>query len=168
MERHFDQHYDNHGAMARTGLINKSLLQKLLSHDYFDLPAPKSTGREVFNSQWLATQNSDSVDGLTLLTTVTELTAITMADAIKQTGVNEGGLLICGGGSHNDFLLERLQHHCKNWRVTTTLSAGFDPDWIEAAAFGWLARQRWHQLPGNLTSVTGARRETILGAVYLP
>ena len=168
MEHHFNQRYDNGGETARSGTTDKQLLKNLLSNDYFKLPAPKSTGRELFNSQWLASQNCDQIDPKNLLATVTELTAMTIATEIKQLSVDEGSVLVCGGGSHNDYLLERLQRHCGDWSVTTTGAAGFNPDWIEAAAFGWLAHQRWHHLPGNLMSVTGAKRQAILGAVYLP
>ena len=167
-ERYFDQRYDDRGNIARSGTIEPTLLKKLLDHDYFKQPAPKSTGREIFNSDWLVSLTNDQIEPHSLLATVTELTAVTLADEIIKTGYSQGSVMVCGGGSHNDYLLERIQHHCNDWKITTTLTAGFDPDWIEAAAFGWLAHQRWHRLPGNLTSVTGARRETILGAVYLP
>ena len=168
MERHFNKQYDNRGEMARSGSVDAPLLNKLLSNEYFNLPAPKSTGRELFNGRWLDSHNSDQIDPKNQLATVTELTAISIATAVKRLAVDDGSVLVCGGGSHNDYLLDRLQHHCGDWNVTTTSSVGFDPDWIEAAAFGWLAHQRWHHLPGNLASVTGAKRQTILGAVYLP
>ena len=167
-ERFFDQRYDDRGAIARQGIVEPTLLKKLLNHDYFKQPAPKSTGREVFNSEWLISLNGDQIEPHSLLTTLTELTARSLTDEINKTGFRGGSVLVCGGGSHNDYLLERIQHYCNDWKINTTLTAGFDPDWIEAAAFAWLARQRWHRLPGNLTSVTGAKRETILGAVYLP
>ena len=52
--------------------------------------------------------------------------------------------------------------------VQSTAKLGLDPNWVEACAFAWLAKQRIDRRCGNLAAVTGASRRTVLGAVYLP
>ena len=67
----------------------------------------------------------------------------------------------------NDFLMKRLSELAKpNFNVYTTEKYGLDPDWIEAMAFAWLARQTLNHKPGNVPSVTGAKKAVILGGVY--
>ena len=48
------------------------------------------------------------------------------------------------------------------------MELGIGPEWVEACAFAWLARQRLEEKPGNLPSVTGASRMAVLGALHLP
>ena len=52
--------------------------------------------------------------------------------------------------------------------LNSTAQLELDPNWVEACAFAWLAKQRMESKTGNLPAVTGAQRETILGGVYLP
>ena len=81
--------------------------------------------------------------------------------------MNEGELLICGGGAHNLYLMTRLQLLAKPYfTIDTTEKFGIAPDWIEAVAFAWLAKQTLHKKTGNIISVTGAKNPTILGGVY--
>jgi anhydro-N-acetylmuramic acid kinase len=78
-----------------------------------------------------------------------------------------GEILICGGGAHNRFLMTRINELAKpNLRVDTTQKYGIDPDWVEAVAFAWLAKQTLERQPGNLPSVTGAKQAAILGGIY--
>lgn len=67
-------------------------------------------------------------------------------------------LLVCGGGSRNPLLMERISALLPEWEVTTTTEFGLDIDYVEAAAFAWLAYQRIHNLPSNMPSVTGAKK----------
>lgn len=75
-------------------------------------------------------------------------------------------LLVCGGGARNSLLMERLSALLPNWRVATTTEFGLDIDYVEAAAFAWLAYQRMHSLPSNMPSVTGAKKSASLGVIY--
>lgn len=159
--------YDQQGQWAAGGQIIPELLDKLLADPYFAKPFPKSTGREHFNLNWLnahlqqLTQRwlPDDVQ-----TTLTELTAITIIDAIKQL-TNNGPILICGGGIKNRYLMQRLSIQGRNFQIASTADYGIDPEWIEAAAFAWLAKQTLDGQPGNLPSVTGATKSSILGAI---
>ena len=75
-------------------------------------------------------------------------------------------VLVCGGGVHNDDLMARLRITLAGMQVETTATAGLDPDWVEAAAFAWLAMRSAHDQPGNLPSVTGATGAAVLGAIF--
>ena len=78
--------------------------------------------------------------------------------------INEG--YVCGGGAHNQYLMQRLAFHLGDCKLETTTALGIHPDWVEAIAFAWMARQTLHQKPANHPSVTNAEKFTILGAVY--
>jgi anhydro-N-acetylmuramic acid kinase len=100
------------------------------------------------------------------MATLVELTALSLVKGIQYLESNIDEFFVCGGGAHNNYLMERLSHHLKPGKVKSTISLGIHPDWVEAMAFAWLARQTIKQLPGNLPSVTSAKTPTILGGVY--
>ena len=169
IHQHEGATYDTAGAWAARGKVSASLLDKLLSHDFLNLPPPKSAGREQFNLDYLQTQIStlrDPIGPVDVQATLLEFTAQSLCDAIKQecSGVQE--VYVCGGGVHNDALMQRIAALLTPVPVSSTATAGIDPDWMEALAFAWLARQTMHGLPGNLPEATGARGARILGAIY--
>ena len=98
--------------------------------------------------------------------TLCELTAVSLADAVRATTPAGCELLVCGGGVHNRELMRRITMQLPRHEVTTTAAAGLEPDWVEAAAFAWLAMRRLQDLPGNLPSVTGASGLALLGSVH--
>ncbi|MDY6979272.1 MAG: anhydro-N-acetylmuramic acid kinase, partial [Pseudomonadota bacterium] len=153
---------------AASGHVHPGLLERLLNDPYFERPPPKSTGREYFNLDWLQPRLAAFADlaPRDVQATLCELSARTIAEALQVTmeGVEE--VLICGGGVHNRQLYQRLEELLTPARVTSTTEAGIDPDWVEAAAFAWLARQTLNGQPGNLPSVTGASRPVVLGGIY--
>lgn len=167
--KHTGKAYDESGNWAKSGTINTELLNKLLAHEFFAKPAPKSTGREDFHIDWLESQLDGFVDTTPtdIQTTLVELTAKSAADAILKTShelsINIGELFVCGGGAYNGYLLSRLAHHLPSWHVTTTKDIGLAPTWVEGVAFAWLARRHELGLAGNLPSVTGASKEVVLG-----
>ena len=170
--------YDNEGAWAASGQISDGLLNSFLADPYFALTAPKSTGREYFNLIWLERQLSlfCKVAPETLLendvqATLAELTVQSIADCINQNSSNVSALAVCGGGRLNKYLMQRLAGNCelnatRKINVQPTEYWGVDGDSLEAAAFAWLAYQRMSNLPGNIPSVTGAKGERILGAIF--
>ena len=173
IKKHTQKNFDNNGDWASGGTINNKLLDLLLSDHYFSLPAPKSTGKEYFNLLWLQKRLKEnisiSVKPQDMQATLAELTARSISDAIntaisKPQDWNE--LYVCGGGTHNQFLMERLQHHLPAFKIASTEILGVSPDWVEAIAFAWLAKQTLQGKPGNLASVTGAKGARILGAIY--
>jgi anhydro-N-acetylmuramic acid kinase len=164
---HFQQSCDQGGELAANGVLDQTLLAAMLADSYFQIPPPKSTGREYFNLQWLKKYlPASGINALDVLTTLTHLTAHSMADAIRRFAPQTDRLLACGGGVHNDYLMKLLAELLAPCRVGSTAEAGLDPDFVEAAAFAWLAKQTIEHKAGNLPSVTGARKAVILGGVY--
>ncbi|MGH8492854.1 MAG: anhydro-N-acetylmuramic acid kinase [Moraxellaceae bacterium] len=161
--------YDAGGEWAASGDVHTGLLQKMLTHDYLKRPAPKSTGREDFNLAWLQTQLASLAENIAdedVQATLLELTAVSVAKAVNNTGLPQGELLLCGGGAFNTALWHRLQDLLPAWTLHSTADFGLAPSWVEAAAFAWLARQTLRGLPGNLAAVTGAAGPRILGGIY--
>lgn len=161
--------YDAGGEWAASGDVQAGLLQKLLSHDYFRRAAPKSTGREDFHLVWLQEQLASldtQIADVDVQATLLDLTAISVADAIRNTGLAQGELLLCGGGTFNTALWHRLRNLLPDWSLHSTADFGLAPGWVEAAAFAWLARQTLLGLPGNLPAVTGAAGPRILGGIW--
>lgn len=159
---------DKNGDWGRNGKIHEALLKHLLQDPYFHLVAPKSTGREYFNVTWLQTYLEEfaDIDPASVQATLTELTALSIIEAIKPL-MPQGEILICGGGVHNEFLLSRLKHAaCLAYQLHSTEVYGLHPDWVEATAFAWLAKQTLNKQAGNAPAVTGAKEKTILGGVY--
>ncbi len=169
VRRHLDEPFDRNGAFARQGQVALPLLEACLDDPYFEAAPPKSTGREYFNARWLdgrieaLRERPSQAD---VQATLAELTAVTIARAIHAHAPGCGRVLVCGGGSHNTFLMGRLGELCAPAAVSSTAATGLDPDWVEAAAFAWLARETLAGRPGNRPQVTGARAPAVLGGIY--
>jgi anhydro-N-acetylmuramic acid kinase len=165
---HREGAFDDKGAWGASGNVQADLLNSMLGHDYFQQSGPKSTGKELFNLQWLESclQQFDSFAPADVQATLAELTAISICNSIHDSGPGTEDVYICGGGAHNDYLMSRLAHHLKRANVASTSEVGIDPDWVEAMTFAWLARQTLNQATGNAPQVTGASGPRILGAIY--
>lgn len=159
---------DEGGEWASGGRLDRDLLAALLDEPYFAAPPPKSTGRELFNAAWLDAKLAAAgrrPDDRDVQATLAELTAETIAAAIARHAPGCARLIVCGGGAHNADLLARLERAARI-TVESTERYGIGPDWVEGAAFAWLARARLAGWPGNVPSVTGARKPVMLGGVY--
>jgi len=163
-----NQAYDANGDWAAEGWVQESLLARLLTHPYLQLPPPKSTGKEAFNLAWLDQQLSNTPDlsAVDVQATLAEFTARTITDAIAISDQNIDEIYICGGGAANGDLMRRIRSRIGPAHLGTTTELGCDPTWVEAAAFAWLAFRRLEGLAGNVTQATGASGERILGGVY--
>ena len=166
-QRHLGEPFDRDGAFAASGQVQQGLLDAMLADHYFSLPPPKSTGREHFHLHWLATHATvDSLKPADVQATLLELSARSIGAAIEQYAAAADDVLACGGGVHNAALMRRLAELLAPRTLRSTAELGIDPDFLEATAFAWLARQRLLNLPGNLPAVTGARGPRVLGAIY--
>ena len=167
-EQHRGERFDADGGWAASGRVDPPLLGRLLQAPYFGLPAPKSTGRDLFNLAWLARHLSASGSGTVspgdVQATLLALTVRTIADAVNAYRLAE--IYVCGGGAANRTLMVRLQGALPGVRVDSTDRLGLAPQAVEATAFAWLARQRISGEPGNLPSVTGAHGPRVLGALH--
>lgn len=169
MNKHHQKDFDEHGEWASQGQSNSTLLNTLLQEPYFNMPPPKSTGRELFNLKWLEEKIKMlpiEVSPQDTQTTLIELTAISISGAVQKFFHSFNEIYICGGGAYNTFLMHRIEALLLPRMVASTQSLGIDPRWVEASAFAWLAKQTIERKSGNLPSVTGATAPTILGAVY--
>ena len=168
--QNLDKPYDEDGAWAAAGTVSGELLQEMLSDKYFELPPPKSTGFEYFNTDWLNAKISSlgkaAPMAVDIQATLAELSARTIASAILENTPGTIEVLVCGGGVHNKDLVRRLTTCLAGSTVKSTESFGLHPDWVEAAAFAWLAGRRLEGKPGNIPAVTGASRPAVLGAIY--
>jgi anhydro-N-acetylmuramic acid kinase len=166
MRKNTGSGFDDQGAWAKSGAPDAGLLQSLKADSWFELPPPKSTGFEHFNLDWLAKTAGPSLRPADVQATLAELTAQTVAEAIQRWAPGTSSVLVCGGGVKNVDLMHRIGTRLPGIQVQSTALAGIDPDWVEAAAFAWLARQRLLARCGTEPSVTGASRPAILGAIY--
>lgn len=169
IQRHQGTRYDRDGAWACSGRVDAGLLDALMHHPYLREPPPKSAGREQFNLESLDATLSAlgrSLAPQDVQATLLEYTAATLADAIQRECPGAQELYVCGGGAHNAALMRRLTVLLPGVHVDSTAALGINPDWMEALAFAWLARQALHGEPGNLPAVTGARGTRVLGAMY--
>lgn len=162
--RHLGSTRDENGGWAASGAVRADLLADWLREPYFAAPAPKSTGREHFNLDWLAARLPTGIAAADVQATLLALTARSIADALAAYGIEE--IYACGGGVHNGALMAALRARLPGARLASTAVLGLDPDFVEAAGFAWLARARLLGLPGNLPSVTGARGLRLLGGIY--
>jgi anhydro-N-acetylmuramic acid kinase len=165
---HLGSRYDAGGAWAASGRVVETLLSALLAEPYFALPPPKSTGRELFHRGWLDRFGLSREAPQDVQATLAALTARSIALAVQRECAGAAELLVCGGGAHNASVMRELAAALPAIRVGTTADAGIDPDWVEAMAFAWLARETLAERPGNLPSVTGAAGPRVLGAIYPP
>lgn len=168
IQRHKRESYDRDGAWSASGHAHPALLEQLLRHPYFQQTGPRSTGKEAFNLAWLDHNLKAFTDiaAQDVQATLIELTTVSIAQAIKNCPSDISEVYVCGGGSHNAHLMERLSAHMAPATVASTAQLNMDPDWVEAATFAWLANRTLEGLAGNARAVTGAAGPRILGGIY--
>lgn len=166
--KHTGNPFDENGAWGAQAKHHAKLLELLLSHPYLHQSPPKSTGRETFNLPWLESQLDsleDEIEPQCVQATLVLYTSLSIAKHIHQIGdVNE--VYVCGGGSHNDFLMESLENELFDCELHSTDELGIPPDAVEAVAFAWLAYANLNNIAANIPSVTGASKPAVLGGFY--
>ena len=179
IQRCKQQPYDDNGTWAQQGQVIPTLLTQMLKEPYLQLPAPKSTGRELFNLAWIekaiqasnTPHQSNEQHQANIQRTLLELTAETIKQAFEQqmqsqeAGYNTK-LAVCGGGAHNPVLMQRLAELLPHVNVSSTREFGIDPDWVEAGTFAWLASETLKNRRFDNRSLTGASGQIVLGAIY--
>jgi anhydro-N-acetylmuramic acid kinase len=172
-QRHLGAPYDKAGRFAAGGTVDQPLLNALLDEPFFEQPPPKSTGRDLFNREWLDAKLSafGALDPADVQATLAALTAISIAREIERHAPGCRAVYVCGGGARNPYLLQALeraldQSGVSGVPVMTTEALGVPPHHVEALAFAWLAMRCVERTAGNLPAVTGAAGERVLGAIY--
>ncbi|ARG97493.1 anhydro-N-acetylmuramic acid kinase [Legionella micdadei] len=166
IKRNLGQEYDENGVWASTGKIIEPLLEKMLADPYFQREQPKSIGKEYFSLAWLESHLDPHYSINDVQATLLMLTATAIAQGIKMEAKAPCQLLICGGGAHNSALLAALGHLLPELKIHSTDSIHINPDFIEATMCAWLAEKTLNRIPLDLSQITGAKRSTILGAIY--
>lgn len=172
-QKYFDTPYDEDGKMAKSGEIDKVLLEVMLDDEYFKQDYPKSTGREYFNLAWVE-EKIASVDSCLrrnddfskdVLRTLTELTATSIVNEAKKFDIES--IILCGGGTKNSLLVERIGIlFGKNVKLTSDY--GVREDAIEAMMMSYFAYLRIRKQKAELKDVTGAKENLIAGGLYEP
>ncbi len=167
-QKHKNIAYDKNGEWAASTTADKDLLKHLMSDRFITQQPPKSTGREHYNLNWLEQQLSDfkPLSAERVQATLCQFTCDSIVNAIENNLNDIDTLIVCGGGVHNRHLMHLLRKALSQLTVKTSDDYGVKPDWVEAIAFAWLARQTLNNLPGNIPAVTGASRPVVLGATY--
>lgn len=176
VQQHLHRAYDENGVWAASGKVNQRLLEAFLTEPFFAAPAPKSTGRDLFDRRWLMRHLRAAdcwQDGLVakaedIQATLMELTAYSVSEAISACLLPSplARLLLCGGGAHNTALRLRLADMMPEVEVLASDDFGLSAQQVEAVAFAWLAKMRIEGRALSLPAVTGAKGWRVLGAVY--
>jgi anhydro-N-acetylmuramic acid kinase len=156
--------YDRDGERATRGTVDASLLAELLEDPYYEMPAPKSTGKEYFHEAYLREKvGARSITPDDLLATLAELTVETVARAVEGYGVTE--LFAAGGGTRNPVLMAGLRRRLPNVAISLIDDFGVPEDAKEACLFALIGFLSVHGLASTVPTATGARHETVLGAI---
>ena len=166
--RHTGTGFDTGGAFAATGRVDDAVLARLLDEPWFALPPPKSTGRDQFHLDWVASKLDGNESTADVQATLLALSVRTVAAALQASQPATRRLIACGGGVHNPVLMGALADAMPGIQVESSATHGLDPDCVEAMAFAWLARETLANRPGNLPAVTGAAGPRVLGGIYPP
>ena len=164
--RHTSEAFDRDGAFAASGRVDDALLARLLDEPWFALPPPKSTGRDQFHLDWVASKLHGDESPRDVQATLLALSARSIAAALRATQPMTARVIACGGGVHNRALMAALAEVLPGCVVESSAAHGIDPDMVEAMGFAWLAHATVHGRPGNLPSVSGAKGPRVLGGIY--
>jgi anhydro-N-acetylmuramic acid kinase len=170
--KHIGQAFDAGGAWGIGGQVIHDLLDAMLAEPYFALPPPKSTGRDLFNPEWLARHlvAFAAAKPQDVQRTLLELTVSPCISCVeryeKHSNQRLKEIIVCGGGALNSALMQRMQAMLPQVNIVSSAERGLSPQDVEAVAFAWLARQCVARMALPLSSVTGARGPRILGGIY--
>lgn len=159
---------DVDGRRAARGRVRADLLAELRAEPYYQLPPPKSTGKELFHGTYVEERVAKvEATGATvadddLVATLTELTATLVADVCRDARLAE--LVVAGGGTRNPTLMARLAELCAPTRLVPVEAYGIPSTGKEAYAFALLGFLSAHGLAGSVPSATGAAQPSILGS----
>jgi len=155
--------YDRNGSIARQGKVNEKLLSRLLSHPYFRIGPPKSTGREAFGTDYAKHMIKvyEKIEQRDFICTLTHLTAVSICRAITPFKPDE--IIVTGGGAKNSFLMTLLKDLFQGIAFRSITDHGIPIEAKEAVSFAILGYETLTGRPGNIPSATGAKHSVVLG-----
>ena len=173
-----EEHYDNNGERAVKGTVNESFLNNLMSLPYFELPPPKTTGRELFGAtqvkKWFEESKQLGITDNDMISTFTQFTVESIIQSYVSYFKNRklDQVIIAGGGRHNSQLMQRIEKRLHETigdhvQVIQHEQIEINSDAKEAMLFALLAYLHVQKRNGNLPSATGASKPVILGK-YTP
>ena len=165
-DKHLGKRFDDNGAWAAQGQALARLSSHFLREEYFQQAPPKSTGRDLFNLQWLEQSLTGGEKPVDVQATLLDLTAASIANEVERLAPECNRVLVCGGGAQNSALMRRISELLPNAKIDRTDAFGVPAQQVEALAFAWLAKQAIERSAVDLTATTGATHATILGAIY--
>ena len=157
--------FDKKGNWSKKGQVIDDLLKYFLKDKFFNKPPPKSTGRDLFNLDWIKKGIKKTFSTEDIQRTLIELTAISITDAIKKNCSEANEIYVCGGGAKNDFLVKILKNKT-NLIIRGTSDLNLPEQQVESVAFAWLANQTLDKNFNNSPDVTGAKGFRILGSIH--
>ena len=166
------ERFDDGGRRAAAGTVDEEWVERLMKHEFFRRPPPKSTGREEFGTMYLAeVMRQAQLGPADLVATLTALTARGIAAGVERFADPEGALeevWVSGGGVRNTHLMGLLEEVLAPREVGSIDALGVPADAKEALAFAVLANETLMGRPGNLRAATGAKADAVLGKISLP
>ena len=174
VNKKYNQDYDVDGKISSEYSSSENLLKIFLSDKYFKKNFPKSTTTEYFNYNWILSKiklaNTDFSDG-DVLATLTKLTAISIAQSIKNCCMDFREIYVCGGGAFNKTILSHIRSEVNkefpnNIIVETTEKIGLPPKIVESCLFAWLAMSKLNNKILDYRMITGAKKTSTLGKIY--
>ncbi len=159
------KNYDPEGSIARSGNINHELLNQLNALSYYQQAAPKSLGKEWLDTNIFPLLATSKLSIEDQLCTLTHHTAFQIARIVKAASTGSGDMLITGGGAYNTYLIETLRAYCPD-EIRIIVPDEYTLQFKEALIFAFLGLLRIENIPNALSSVTGASKDSVGGAVY--
>ncbi len=162
--------YDENGNWAKSASCDEELLDIMLQDQFFSIENPKSTGPDYFNLEWINSSIRNlnhEISSADVQSTLAELTATSLASSLKRMEVMNHALYFCGGGIHNQYLMDRISLKVET-PCLSTQDLGISPDYLEAIGFAWLAYKRNKNTTFDISEITGSKREVYLGKIYKP
>lgn len=160
---YFNKAYDEDSAIAFSGTVNEALLNSLLKHPFFAEEAPKTTGPELFNEEYVRAAQERSgtshIEPKDVVTTLSAFTAKAIADFIKTNFPEGAKIFVSGGGAKNPFVIQYLQTSLPQTTIADTDSLGINPDAKEAILFALLGNEA---LAGNALTI-GTNPDVLMG-----
>lgn len=174
-QRLFQLSYDQNGNIAKQGVVVEEVLTYCMNHPFLKMNPPKSTGREQFGEEFVSEllKRFEKHSKENILTTVTRFTASSIVYHYKEFILpyyEIDGVILGGGGSYNDTLVEMIRHGLKEEKCALFLQEdiGYSSEAKEAIAFAILANETYHRNPSNVPSATGAKESVVLGNITFP